>query len=54
MILQKDVTPDSLLATLMELFKNKELREDMSAKARALAKPGALEKIAVMVLELSH
>jgi UDP-N-acetylglucosamine--N-acetylmuramyl-(pentapeptide) pyrophosphoryl-undecaprenol N-acetylglucosamine transferase len=54
MILQKDVTPDSLLATLMELFKNKELRDDMSAKARALAKPGALEKIAVMVLELSH
>jgi UDP-N-acetylglucosamine--N-acetylmuramyl-(pentapeptide) pyrophosphoryl-undecaprenol N-acetylglucosamine transferase len=54
MLLQQDVTPDSLLAALTELLTNTPTRMAMEAKAKALAKPGALERIAGMVLRLAE
>ena len=53
MLLQKDVTPELLLQTLVELLNNDAQRSAMSKQAKALAKPGALEKIAAMVLRLA-
>jgi len=52
MLLQRDVTEESLLRALVELLSDAPKRVAMSAKARALAKPGALERIAAMVLRL--
>jgi UDP-N-acetylglucosamine--N-acetylmuramyl-(pentapeptide) pyrophosphoryl-undecaprenol N-acetylglucosamine transferase len=53
MMLQKDVTPESLLAVLVELFKDAPKRAQMAKNARALAKPGALERIAAMILRVA-
>lgn len=52
MLLQKDVTEESLLGALVGLLGDAPRREAMSAAARAMAKPGALPRIAAMVLEL--
>lgn len=52
-LLQKDVTEESLLGALTGLFADRERRERMSAAARSLAKPGALERIAEMVRGLA-
>jgi len=54
MLLQRDVTEESLLRALVKLLSDAPKRAAMSAKARALAKPGALERIAAMVLRLAH
>jgi UDP-N-acetylglucosamine--N-acetylmuramyl-(pentapeptide) pyrophosphoryl-undecaprenol N-acetylglucosamine transferase len=54
MLLQKDVTEASLLAALLRLLLNEGLREAMAERARSLAKPGALERIAAMVLGLAR
>lgn len=54
MLLQRDVTPESLLRALTGLLTNAPRRSAMSAAARAMAKPGALERIAGMVLELAR
>ena len=52
MLLQRDVTPDSLQSALVGLLNDGERRAVMGERARSLAKPGALEKIAGMVLRL--
>ncbi|MFC6646941.1 undecaprenyldiphospho-muramoylpentapeptide beta-N-acetylglucosaminyltransferase [Granulicella cerasi] len=54
MILQRDVTADVLSANLVEMLTDASLRHEMSVAARSLAKPGALEKIAAMVLRLAR
>ena len=54
MLLQKDVTPDSLSEALLNLLLNPSRRTEMATKARALAKEGALERIAAMVLDLAR
>ena len=53
MLLQKDVTPETLLEALRGLLLDPERRAAMAVKARSLAMPGALEKIAVMVLRVA-
>jgi len=53
MLLQKDVTPESLLESLRGLLLDSERRAAMAVKAKTLAKPGALERIAGMVLVLA-
>ena len=54
MLLQKDVTPESLLESLSGLLLDPARRAEMAVKARGLAKPGALEKIAAMVLRVAQ
>lgn len=53
MLLQKDVTEESLLAALVGLLHDDARRAAMSAEARAMARPGALERIAGMVVGIS-
>jgi UDP-N-acetylglucosamine--N-acetylmuramyl-(pentapeptide) pyrophosphoryl-undecaprenol N-acetylglucosamine transferase len=53
MLLQRDVTEEALLRALVELLSDAPKRAAMSARARALAKSGALERIAAMVLRLA-
>jgi UDP-N-acetylglucosamine--N-acetylmuramyl-(pentapeptide) pyrophosphoryl-undecaprenol N-acetylglucosamine transferase len=53
MLLQRDVTPESLLEVLRGLLLDPARRAEMAVKARSLAKPGALEKIAAMVLRVA-
>jgi len=53
MLLQKDVTSETLLETLRGLLLDPERRTGMAIEARSLAKPGALEKIAAMVLRVA-
>ncbi|NYF81191.1 undecaprenyldiphospho-muramoylpentapeptide beta-N-acetylglucosaminyltransferase [Granulicella arctica] len=53
MLLQKDVTPESLRNALVGLLKDGPRRAVMAERARSMAKPGALEKIAGMVLRLA-
>jgi len=50
MLLQKDCTPEKLLEVLVSLLQDEARRAEMSAKAKGLAKPGAVEKIAGMVV----
>ena len=52
MLLQKEVTPTSLLDALRGLLTDTERRAQMAVKARSLAKEGALDKIAEMVMKL--
>ncbi len=53
MLLQADVTPESLQCALVALLTDAPRREQMGVRARALARPGALERIAAMVLRLA-
>jgi UDP-N-acetylglucosamine--N-acetylmuramyl-(pentapeptide) pyrophosphoryl-undecaprenol N-acetylglucosamine transferase len=53
MLLQKDVTPETMERTLVDLLLDGEGRKKMSAAAKSLGKPGALERIAGMVLRLA-
>jgi UDP-N-acetylglucosamine--N-acetylmuramyl-(pentapeptide) pyrophosphoryl-undecaprenol N-acetylglucosamine transferase len=53
LLLQHEVTEQSLLTVLTALLTDAPRRTTMEAHARALAKPGALEKIAAMVLGLA-
>jgi UDP-N-acetylglucosamine--N-acetylmuramyl-(pentapeptide) pyrophosphoryl-undecaprenol N-acetylglucosamine transferase len=53
MLLQTDVTEDSLFAALTTLLTDVPHRAAMAAAARSLARPGALERIAAMVLTLA-
>ena len=52
-MLQRDVTPASLLTSLQELLLNPERRAQMAAKAKSLARAGAVERIANMVAGLA-
>jgi UDP-N-acetylglucosamine--N-acetylmuramyl-(pentapeptide) pyrophosphoryl-undecaprenol N-acetylglucosamine transferase len=54
MLLQQDVTEASLLAVLVELLCDASRRTQMAERARSLARPGALERIAAMVLHLAR
>lgn len=53
MLLQKDVTAETLRAALVGLLSDAPRRAVMAERARALARPGALERIAAMVLRLA-
>jgi UDP-N-acetylglucosamine--N-acetylmuramyl-(pentapeptide) pyrophosphoryl-undecaprenol N-acetylglucosamine transferase len=53
MMLQRDATPETLEDALRGLLLDPARRERMAAAARSLAKPGALERIAGMVLRLA-
>ena len=48
-----DVTPETLQAALLGLLADEARRTAMAARAKALARPGALERIAGMVLRLA-
>ena len=53
MLLQAEVTPESLQEALLRLLSDATLRHAMAGKARAMSRPGALERIAAMVLRLA-
>jgi UDP-N-acetylglucosamine--N-acetylmuramyl-(pentapeptide) pyrophosphoryl-undecaprenol N-acetylglucosamine transferase len=52
MLLQAELTPEILLERLVGLLTNGERLRTMSAAARAMAKPGALQRIGQMVVGL--
>jgi UDP-N-acetylglucosamine--N-acetylmuramyl-(pentapeptide) pyrophosphoryl-undecaprenol N-acetylglucosamine transferase len=54
MLLQKDVTAESLFVALSGLLKDAPRRAVMAERARGLARPGALQRIAGMVLRLAE
>jgi UDP-N-acetylglucosamine--N-acetylmuramyl-(pentapeptide) pyrophosphoryl-undecaprenol N-acetylglucosamine transferase len=54
MMLQAELTPERLLAELSRLLNDRVLLAAMSAKARSLAHPGALQRIAAMVVDLAQ
>jgi UDP-N-acetylglucosamine--N-acetylmuramyl-(pentapeptide) pyrophosphoryl-undecaprenol N-acetylglucosamine transferase len=53
MLLQKDVTAESLFSALSELLKDGARRAVMAERARSLARPGALQRIAEMVVRVA-
>lgn len=53
MLLQRDVTADTLRAALVSLLRDGPRRAAMGERARSLARPGALQRIAEMVLRLA-
>jgi UDP-N-acetylglucosamine--N-acetylmuramyl-(pentapeptide) pyrophosphoryl-undecaprenol N-acetylglucosamine transferase len=53
MLLQKDVTPTSLLEALRGLLLDPARRAEMAVWAKSLAKPGAVERIAEMAAGLA-
>jgi UDP-N-acetylglucosamine--N-acetylmuramyl-(pentapeptide) pyrophosphoryl-undecaprenol N-acetylglucosamine transferase len=52
-LLQREVTDESLLRELVDLFQDAPRRAEMAEQARSLAKPGALQRIAAIVLRLA-
>ncbi|MGI4826918.1 MAG: undecaprenyldiphospho-muramoylpentapeptide beta-N-acetylglucosaminyltransferase [Janthinobacterium lividum] len=54
MMLQADVTPESLEVALLGLLQNAPRRQEMAGRARVMARPKALEHIAAMVLRLAR
>jgi UDP-N-acetylglucosamine--N-acetylmuramyl-(pentapeptide) pyrophosphoryl-undecaprenol N-acetylglucosamine transferase len=54
MLLQSAVTAETLQAALLELLTDEVRRTEMAVRAKALARPGALERIAAMVLSLAE
>jgi UDP-N-acetylglucosamine--N-acetylmuramyl-(pentapeptide) pyrophosphoryl-undecaprenol N-acetylglucosamine transferase len=53
MLLQRDATPAALLDGLRGLLLDAKRRAEMAEKARSLARSGALERIAAMVVGLA-
>jgi UDP-N-acetylglucosamine--N-acetylmuramyl-(pentapeptide) pyrophosphoryl-undecaprenol N-acetylglucosamine transferase len=53
MLLERDANPATLLETLRSLLSSPEQRKQMSANAKKLARPGALERIAAIVLRVA-
>lgn len=53
MLLQADITPESLERALLALLTDEGRRTRMAACARSLARPGALQRIAAKVLSLA-
>jgi UDP-N-acetylglucosamine--N-acetylmuramyl-(pentapeptide) pyrophosphoryl-undecaprenol N-acetylglucosamine transferase len=53
MLLQKDVTEEMLLAVLVSLLNDRARRDEMGLKAKSLARAGAVERIAEMVVALA-
>jgi UDP-N-acetylglucosamine--N-acetylmuramyl-(pentapeptide) pyrophosphoryl-undecaprenol N-acetylglucosamine transferase len=54
MLLQSEVTAESLKSALLGLLTDETRREEMAARAKKLARPEALERIAAMVLNLAE
>ena len=54
MLLQNDVTPETLQSALLALLADEPRRAAMGACARSLARPKALQRIAEMVLQLAR
>ena len=54
MVLQAEITPARLLSELTALLRDHSRLAAMGAKARELARPGAVEKIAAMCVELAE
>ena len=54
MLLQADVTSKSLEDALLGLLADEPRRQAMAARAQAMGRPGALERIAAMVLRLAQ
>lgn len=54
MLLQRDVTPETLESALVGLLADPARRQAMAACAKAMGRPGALERIAAMVLRLAQ
>jgi UDP-N-acetylglucosamine--N-acetylmuramyl-(pentapeptide) pyrophosphoryl-undecaprenol N-acetylglucosamine transferase len=54
MLLQRELTPASLLDGLRGLLLSPERRAVMGERARSLARPGALQRITTMVLRLAE
>ncbi len=53
MLLQRDVTPESLEEALFDLLADPPRRHAMAENARTMGRPGALERIAALVLRLA-
>jgi UDP-N-acetylglucosamine--N-acetylmuramyl-(pentapeptide) pyrophosphoryl-undecaprenol N-acetylglucosamine transferase len=53
LLAQADVTPESMLRTLVELLMDEPKRRAMSIKARALSRAGSVERIGTMVVALA-
>ena len=53
MLLQRDATPEAMEQLLVDLLLDGDRRRMMAAAAKRLARPGALERIAGMVLRLA-
>ncbi len=53
MLLQRDATPETMERMLVNLLQDAQKRMRMAAAAKKLARPGALERIAGMVLRLA-
>jgi UDP-N-acetylglucosamine--N-acetylmuramyl-(pentapeptide) pyrophosphoryl-undecaprenol N-acetylglucosamine transferase len=54
MVLQRELTPERLLAELTTLLGDAEALRAMGERARSLAHPGALEKIAAIVVSVAR
>ena len=54
MVLQADLTPDVLEQRLLHLLTDPHRRQTMAECARSLARPGALERITALILELAN
>ncbi len=54
MLLQKDVTPETLESALFGLLSDEPRRQVMASRAHAMGRPGALERIAGMILKLAN
>ena len=54
MLLQAELTPEILLERLVALLTDRERLRAMSVRARAMGKPGALERIGAMAVELAR
>jgi UDP-N-acetylglucosamine--N-acetylmuramyl-(pentapeptide) pyrophosphoryl-undecaprenol N-acetylglucosamine transferase len=54
MLLQRALTPASLLEALRGLLLDPKRRAEMAIRARSLARPGALERIAAMVVTVAE
>jgi len=54
MMLQSEVTAETLLAALLGLLSDETRRTAMAARAKSLARPGALERIAGIVLQIAQ
>ena len=53
MLLQRDATPEAMEQLLVDLLLDGDRRRMMAEAAKGLARPGALERIAGMVLRLA-
>jgi UDP-N-acetylglucosamine--N-acetylmuramyl-(pentapeptide) pyrophosphoryl-undecaprenol N-acetylglucosamine transferase len=53
MLLQRDATPEAMEQMLVDLLLDGDRRRRMAQAAKRLARPGALERIAGMVLRLA-